>query len=232
MEDCNKVIGALEAWAMNQSVKLLQLALEGMAKKEDPAERRGVIWMGFKSLKQATKHCDGLAMTYVPNTKENQGKLHFMRNRKLAVVLERYDPAQHFVLVVSIDGKKGQGCSWRWSIIHGDACNRITKQDLMCAPLLPDKNDDDENQINVFGGVAACAGPDCQTRAAKMRRCKRCKAVYYCSTECQKKHWPQHKNACKAMANIRQAFTAPPPTTTTTTNTDGDALAAATDKND
>lgn len=32
----------------------------------------------------------------------------------------------------------------------------------------------------------------------KYRRCSRCKAVFYCSQECQKKHWKKHKAGCKA----------------------------------
>lgn len=30
------------------------------------------------------------------------------------------------------------------------------------------------------------------------KRCGRCKAVYYCSTECQKKSWKSHKRECRA----------------------------------
>ena len=32
----------------------------------------------------------------------------------------------------------------------------------------------------------------------KTFRCGRCKAVYYCDGECQRKHWPTHKLTCKA----------------------------------
>jgi len=31
-----------------------------------------------------------------------------------------------------------------------------------------------------------------------LKKCKSCKAVYYCSIECQKKDWKNHKVNCKA----------------------------------
>lgn len=36
----------------------------------------------------------------------------------------------------------------------------------------------------------------CQKRLEKLLKCAKCKSVWYCSKECQKKHWPKHKPTC------------------------------------
>ncbi|KAG0694830.1 hypothetical protein DFH29DRAFT_1006001 [Suillus ampliporus] len=36
----------------------------------------------------------------------------------------------------------------------------------------------------------------CQKTLEKLLKCSKCKGVWYCSKECQKKHWPTHKQAC------------------------------------
>jgi tetratricopeptide (TPR) repeat protein len=38
------------------------------------------------------------------------------------------------------------------------------------------------------------------------KRCSRCQFVYYCSAECQKRHWPEHKSDCKTAKNIKLAM--------------------------
>jgi tetratricopeptide (TPR) repeat protein len=35
------------------------------------------------------------------------------------------------------------------------------------------------------------------------KRCSRCHFVYYCSAECQKRHWSEHKTDCKAAKTIK-----------------------------
>ena len=39
----------------------------------------------------------------------------------------------------------------------------------------------------------------CGVEVAKLKRCTACKAVSYCSRECQSADWPQHKLKCKQM---------------------------------
>lgn len=43
-----------------------------------------------------------------------------------------------------------------------------------------------------------CAGPGCQKRVpgGAPSRCSKCLKVYYCSVECQRRDWPEHKGMC------------------------------------
>ena len=46
----------------------------------------------------------------------------------------------------------------------------------------------------------------CSTAATN--RCSKCRVVFYCSAECQKKDWKKHKNSCK---NQYKKGPSPPP---------------------
>ncbi len=37
---------------------------------------------------------------------------------------------------------------------------------------------------------------ECKKTSLNSKRCSRCRVIIYCGVECQRKHWPQHKNAC------------------------------------
>lgn len=44
-------------------------------------------------------------------------------------------------------------------------------------------------------GAEACLV--CGRTGVKLQRCARCRDAWYCSVECQKQHWPQHKAVCR-----------------------------------
>lgn len=45
--------------------------------------------------------------------------------------------------------------------------------------------------------AARCANKNCQSSVdSSLRRCGRCRAIAYCSKECQLIHWPVHREVC------------------------------------
>ena len=53
------------------------------------------------------------------------------------------------------------------------------------------------------GACAACGTSSIPTDAA-FKTCARCKAVQYCSKDCQRTHWPVHKATCTAPTDVLQ----------------------------
>ena len=61
------------------------------------------------------------------------------------------------------------------------AMGRNTKKELPCPKIVIPKS-------------AKCS--NCKGREQKMMACGQCKQAFYCSKECQKKDWKQHKKSC------------------------------------
>ncbi|EIW85735.1 hypothetical protein CONPUDRAFT_135346 [Coniophora puteana RWD-64-598 SS2] len=55
----------------------------------------------------------------------------------------------------------------------------------------------------VSDGCASCDGHQNHS-SARLQRCAGCKRVMYCSTDCQRAHWPIHKKLCKLSAQMLQ----------------------------
>ena len=51
-----------------------------------------------------------------------------------------------------------------------------------------------------------CSHPDGSVERSKMLSCTRCGMVNYCSVECQKFHWKEHKQICGNIAEMKVAF--------------------------
>ena len=52
----------------------------------------------------------------------------------------------------------------------------------------------------------SCSLPGRKVERSKMFSCARCGAVNYCSVECQKIHWKNHRQKCRITAEVKAAF--------------------------
>ena len=63
---------------------------------------------------------------------------------------------------------------------------KITKSDIRSARIK-----------SPFDACATCGKHQTQLQ---LKKCGRCKAVFYCSVACQKNDWKQHKTECKKLS--------------------------------
>lgn len=102
----------------------------------------------------------------------------------------------------TLEGKRQQ-----WPESHGfqaeppDVCSQIDQQDSV---LL--FNQLQQYTLDLCAGLPTllcCNNPSCSTVSSVSelscvgrRKCSKCQAAGYCSRECQKQHWSQHKKVC------------------------------------
>ena len=68
------------------------------------------------------------------------------------------------------------------------------------------------NEVKSMTKMGLCSNLECfrsgkRVARSEMLYCARC-GTGYCSPECQRKHWPRHKKACKRVASERAQFDA------------------------
>ncbi len=61
--------------------------------------------------------------------------------------------------------------------------------------------DEKYNEVKSRPKMGICSNPECplperKAERSKMFYCTQCSCAYYCSSECQKAHWPEHKEEC------------------------------------
>ncbi|KAI0061696.1 hypothetical protein BV25DRAFT_1886486 [Artomyces pyxidatus] len=59
--------------------------------------------------------------------------------------------------------------------------------------------------VSVKRSLGSCSNPSCgyygQVAAKAPLKCSKCKSAKYCDKNCQRAHWPQHKEYCKVWAD-------------------------------
>ena len=68
--------------------------------------------------------------------------------------------------------------------------------------LIPDENKDCDEEKSSNRNRGDCANTSCIAPA--VHRCRRCKKVAYCGTECQHEHWSEHQEDCKPPEKMKK----------------------------
>ncbi|GAB4816195.1 hypothetical protein N2152v2_003241 [Parachlorella kessleri] len=80
----------------------------------------------------------------------------------------------------------------------------LKKAEASCAPLTGKKAPNPSAEAAVDEATQQqCAS--CQRTASCLKLCSGCRAVAYCSVECQRQHWRQHKPGCMAVRESKAA---------------------------
>eukprot|EP01127_Copromyxa_protea_P021831 TRINITY_DN7613_c0_g1_i1.p1 TRINITY_DN7613_c0_g1~~TRINITY_DN7613_c0_g1_i1.p1 ORF type:complete len:213 (+),score=32.97 TRINITY_DN7613_c0_g1_i1:1-639(+) len=55
-----------------------------------------------------------------------------------------------------------------------------------------------------------CSVCDKASTTGSLKRCAACRFFYYCSVDCQRQHWQEHKPQCKKFTDLRNLYTLVP----------------------
>ena len=123
----------------------------------------------------------------------------------LAIGLEQFRET----LMGNIDAQRSYGKIFAFS---SDTCDDHTlvsffRKRIPCKCL-----DKRYKEVKSIVKMGLCMNLDCplpygQTERSKMLYCEQCRYMQYCSTECQKADWPEHKETCNASATRARART-------------------------
>ncbi len=67
-----------------------------------------------------------------------------------------------------------------------DALHQLTKKGIINL----------DTKLKDTSSVPICVCASCKKPSLKMKKCAGCESVNYCSKECQKQHWKEHKAVC------------------------------------
>jgi hypothetical protein len=136
---------------------------------------KGIVALISKTLEGARKRM--LTTAYVPIDKVPE-MTHHMNNLQdeLIKTVNVYDPKHQIVVLVWID------TTFQFGVVDFDLKN---------APKMPMEFEKFVRSMAKRKGCTTCGLME------NLKSCKICRDVYYCSVECQKKAWPNHKVVCK-----------------------------------
>jgi len=91
-----------------------------------------------------------------------------------------------------------------WAIAKSELLVRVKEWNTALSKYCDDQNLMGKERAEVIrihtaSPFARCANPSCtevEVQVKQFKKCSRCNAVAYCSTNCQKEQWPTHRARC------------------------------------
>ena len=93
-------------------------------------------------------------------------------------------------LAVLVLQKAHESDPWPCDFYHEDNSSKGTP--LHCKRIVVEAVETDKRHVGSKEGCCAA----CEKTLSNLKRCSRCRTVYYCSVECQRAHWAHHKLVC------------------------------------
>ncbi|EIM89390.1 uncharacterized protein STEHIDRAFT_120026 [Stereum hirsutum FP-91666 SS1] len=94
--------------------------------------------------------------------------------------------------------------------VVGESQKTLDKQEKKAKKIIRGSSIPESGQFPLMGSCAFCED-DVKAREVGldvgMSRCTGCKITRYCSRECQTQDWPQHKEACKIVKDVKWVWT-------------------------
>ncbi len=111
---------------------------------------------------------------------------------EIQTLINTYDPTQFFVLVIVLDNKK---CSiMKHVVVHVNDYQKVKHKNAI-QNVVSQTSEEYKKQLH------ECAF--CKITTLTLLLCANCKAIKYCSKNCQTLHWKQkHKKDCQAFTNL------------------------------
>lgn len=137
--------------------------------------------------------------------------LFMLGNEKSRQQVMSYDPDKEFVVMMVCGVKYDKKSLREKDPKRFDCMSCVFTVPRDCQHRMPKELVERHGKYNGYINPKGSVTPDkvymctyCKKRMDKMKRCSACKVIGYCSVECQRGDWPEHKTMCDSFKSFNK----------------------------